>query len=107
MRNLLSVLALTSALVAPVAFAADQQPAQPPSGQYDRTTPQKDQQKEQADEKVASADFAALDKNKDGKITEDELPADSPVATHFAMLDTDKDGALSKSEFRKAHSMMR
>ena len=100
MRNLLTALALATALVVPAAFAADQQSA-PPTGQYDKTDPQKGQTDHS---KMASAEFASLDKNKDGKLTQDEL-ADSPLAAHFSMLDTDKDGSLSKAEFAKGHSM--
>jgi hypothetical protein len=103
MRNLLSAIALTTALVAPAAFAADQAPPpQEPSGQYDKGSPSKDQKPHS---KMAAADFASLDKNKDGKISRDEVPADSPLAAHFAMLDTDKDGSLSKAEFAKLQSM--
>ena len=102
MRNLLTALALAMALVASAAFAGDQQPAQPPAGQYDKTSPQKGQMDHS---KMATADFASLDKNKDGKLTQDEVPVDNPLAAHFAMLDTDKNGSLSKAEFAKHQSM--
>jgi hypothetical protein len=104
MRSLLSIIALTTAIVAPATFAADQAPPPPrePPGQYDKGSPSKDQMDHS---KMAAADFASLVKNKDGKITRDEVPADSPLARHFAMLDTEKDGSLSKAEFDKLHSM--
>ena len=102
MRNLISVVALATALVATTSFAGDQQPAQPPSGQYDKSGAQKGQMDHS---KMASVDFASLDKNKDGKLTQDEVPADNPLSAHFAMLDADKNGTLSKAEFGKAQSM--
>ena len=55
--------------------------------------------------KMAAEEFAALDKNKDGKVSKDEVPADDALAAHFSMLDTDKDGSLSKTEFAKHHQM--
>jgi len=51
------------------------------------------------------AEFVALDKNKDGKITKAELPTTHPLAPHFEMLDTNRDGALSPAEFAKRHAM--
>lgn len=50
-------------------------------------------------------EFVALDKNKDGKIAKDELPAKHPLAPHFGMLDTNRDGSLSPAEFAKHHGM--
>lgn len=55
--------------------------------------------------KMADAEFTKLDKNKDGKVSKDEIPVDSPMLKHFSMLDTDKDGSLSQAEFAKHHGM--
>jgi hypothetical protein len=105
MRKLLSVAALTATLVAPVVFGGEQAPpAQQPSGQYDKDAASKGQMDHS---KMAAAEFESLDKNKDGKITQGEVPADNPLTSHFAMLDTDKNGSLSKAEFGKHHSMMK
>lgn len=43
-------------------------------------------------------DFAALDKNKDGALSKEEM-AKHPMAAHFGMMDADKDGKLSKREY--------
>lgn len=114
MANLLYTSALAVALLSSVALARAQTPsppppsqydqaapAQQPPSQYDRGTPQEGKMKlSKADEE----EFVALDKNKDGKLTPDEIP-NNPLRGHFAMLDTDKDGSLSRAEFAKHHSM--
>ena len=43
------------------------------------------------------AQFQKLDKNKDGKLTKDEVPR---LSVFFDRLDKDRDGALSKEEAR-------
>lgn len=53
--------------------------------------------------KMATSEFAALDKNKDGKLSAAEVPAKSAIKPHFSVLDTNKDGALSKAEHAKHH----
>jgi uncharacterized protein involved in copper resistance len=50
-------------------------------------------------------DFVALDKNKDGKLSKAEFPANHPLAPHFGMLDTNHDGNLSAAEFARHHGM--
>lgn len=55
--------------------------------------------------KMAATEFAALDKNKDGKVSRSEVPASNPLTQHFGMLDGDKDGSLSTAEFAKHHGM--
>lgn len=50
-------------------------------------------------------DFVALDKNKDGKLSKAEFPANHPLAPHFGMLDSNRDGSLSPAEFAKRHGM--
>ena len=56
-------------------------------------------------QQMANDEFAALDKNKDGKLSAVEIPAKHPMAAHFGMLDTNEDGNLSKAEFAKQHGM--
>ncbi len=100
----LALIILAVALAAPAAFAHDpnehdpKKQAQP----HDMST----MSKGQADhDKMAANEFAALDKNKDGKLSKAEVPAKHAVAPHFAMLDTNKDGSLSRAEFAKHHEM--
>ena len=50
-------------------------------------------------------EFVALDKNKDGKLSKAEFPANHPLAPHFGMLDANRDGNLSPAEFVKSHGM--
>jgi Ca2+-binding EF-hand superfamily protein len=90
MRKRLSVLALALTFVAPVVFAQDA--PDPQNGQEDQS-------------KVAAKEFAALDKNHDGKLSRAEVSADKNLPRHFAMLDADKDGKLSEEEFAKHHQM--
>jgi len=95
---------LPLALIAGMALAHD-----PPktADQQDKTDHSKmDMSGKQTDHKKMAADeFAALDKNKDGKLTKAELPKDSPVRPHFEMLDADKNGSLSSAEFAGHHGM--
>ena len=46
--------------------------------------------------------FAALDANKDGKVTQAEAQKNTAVAQMFAQADKNKDGSLSKAEFEAA-----
>lgn len=55
--------------------------------------------------KMAANEFAALDKNNDGKVSRSEVPASNPLIQHFGMLDGNNDGSLSKSELAKQHGM--
>ena len=48
------------------------------------------------------ADFAALDRNRDGHISRVEALANAEVQKRFAAFDTDKDGLLSESEYALA-----
>lgn len=95
---------LPLALIAGMALAHD-----PPktADQQDKTDHSKmDMSGKKTDHKKMAADeLAALDKNKDGKLTKAELPKDSPVRPHFEMLDADKDGSLSSAEFAGYHGM--
>jgi len=46
--------------------------------------------------------FAALDANKDGKVTQAEAQKNAAVMQMFAQADKNKDGSLSKDEFQAA-----
>ena len=48
-------------------------------------------------------EFAALDRNHDGRVTAAELPAGHALVPRFAMLDTNKDGSLSQGEYSRRH----
>ena len=54
---------------------------------------------------MAGLDFAAVDADKDGKITVAEMTAHR--AARFAAADTDKDGKLSRAEFDAAKEKQR
>ena len=54
---------------------------------------------------MAGLDFAAVDADKDGKITVAEMTAHR--AARFAAADTDKDGKLSRAEFDAAKAAQR
>lgn len=43
--------------------------------------------------------FETLDKNKDGKLSQEEAKANSTVAAAFTLADKSGDNALSKAEF--------
>lgn len=102
MKTHLAILPLT--LIAGMALANDPPKA---ASQQDKVDHSKmDMSGKQADHKKMVADeFAALDKNKDGKLAKAELPKDSPIRPHFDMLDTDKDGSLSSAEYAGYHDM--
>jgi hypothetical protein len=46
-----------------------------------------------------TASFAELDRNNDGVLTPDELPADHALAGRFAQHDLDGDQAISRAEY--------
>lgn len=48
--------------------------------------------------------FDALDTNKDGRLSKDEL-AKHPMGAHASMVDANKDGALSREEFKALQQM--
>ena len=79
-----SALLLSLAVVTPVTAA------EPPA---------KDRAAHESHKQATGAqDFAALDKNKDGSLSKEEM-AKHPMAAHFGMMDADKNGKLSKSEY--------
>ena len=45
-------------------------------------------------------DFATLDANGDGSVSQDEAKADATLSSKFAELDTNKDGKISSSEYK-------
>jgi opacity protein-like surface antigen len=75
LKSLLATSAVAAILAAPAAFA-----------QTDSAAP-------------APVDFKTLDKNADGALTADEIPADHPLAKDFAKADANGDGKLSQAEF--------
>ncbi len=75
LKSLLATSAFAAILAAPVAMA-----------QADNAAP-------------AAATFQSLDKNADGELSADEIPADHPLAKNFAEADTDGDGKLTQAEF--------
>ncbi len=116
MKTFQSVVALSLifAVGAGLAIAREPQPkpaVQPEKMNHDQMKMDHGQMKKGHDSmpmdhsKMADAEFTRLDKNKDGKVSKDEIPADSPMLKHFSMLDTDKDGSLSQAEFTKHHGM--
>jgi hypothetical protein len=48
---------------------------------------------------AANANFAALDRNRDGYVSRIEAQADREVAKRFAYFDIDNDGRLSEAEY--------
>jgi hypothetical protein len=48
--------------------------------------------------------FSALDINKDGRVSRDEVKAHAELTTSFGTLDSDKDTYLSETEFGKWHA---
>jgi Ca2+-binding EF-hand superfamily protein len=55
----------------------------------------------QLDRTAKAMPFDELDKNKDGFITKDEVPATIELSTSFVNFDTNADGKLSKDEYAK------
>ena len=83
MNGTIKVAAVAALLISAAAFGAD------PSA--DKT-----------DGKTALPDFATLDANGDGSISQDEAREQSLVASRFGELDGDKNGKLSSDEYQKA-----
>ena len=87
MKGLIKTAALAALLASMGAFAQD-----PP---------------QQTDPNAAAGkggDFASLDANGDGSVSQDEAKADATLSAKFAELDTDKDGKISSSEYKKMAS---
>lgn len=64
-------------------------------------------QQQQTDPNAAAGmggDFATLDANGDGSVSQDEAKADATLSSKFAELDSNKDGKLSSSEYKKMDS---
>ena len=84
MNGLIKTAALAALLASMSAFAQDPQ--------------------QQTDPNAAAGqggDFATLDANGDGSVSQDEAKADATLSSKFAELDTNKDGKLSSSEYSK------
>jgi Ca2+-binding EF-hand superfamily protein len=109
MKGFQTMLALSIMVGAGIGLANADEPQSPPATQTEKM----DHHQMKADhhsmkmdhEMKPDAEFAKLDKNHDGKISKDEIPADSPMSEHFDMMDTDKDGSLSQEEFVAHHDM--
>lgn len=71
----------------------------------DRGTMRMDDSMKMDHSKMAGAEFARLDQNKDGKISKGEVSSKDPLSPHFNMLDTNRDGSLSQMEFAKKSGM--
>ena len=55
---------------------------------------------DQGDAMTGDATWDALDSNKDGYLTKDELKGSPALVTHFDKIDTDHDGKLSQAEWK-------
>ena len=71
----------------------------------DQSTPMTAQSNAQLDKGTMSLKFDELDKNKDGFITKDEVPATLELSTSFVNFDDNADGKLSKDEYAKYKPM--
>lgn len=112
MKQFTSLFAVALILTAGSVLAHDPPqtaPAKPAAatqeGQMDHSKMDMSDNKPVDHKKMATDEFAALDKNKDGKIAKAEVPAKHLLAAHFSMLDTNRDGTLSPAEFAKHHAM--
>ena len=91
---IVSSLCLATASFASFAYAAD-----------DHTAHGKKAEKSAKPSKVDEA-FTQFDKNKDGFVTLDEIPAGHALLDHFNMSDKNRDGKLNKKEFGIALKML-
>ncbi len=55
-------------------------------------------------EKAAGHSVEALDADKDGKLSKDEVKADTGLTGKFDTLDANKDGFLDKDELKAGHA---
>src|SRR5579884_1061535 len=92
MRRISQILLAAACLVA-LAFTAD---AQPPGGGKAKDAPAKDKAKDYSNSSIVTR-MMAFDKNKDGKLTKDEV-TDERLHRLFDMADTNKDGVVTKDE---------
>lgn len=116
MKPIVSLLALSLLTTTGTVFAADP-PATKPAptdhsqmqhGEMDHSKmdhSKMDHGKPADHQEMAADEFAALDKNKDGKLSKAEVPASSSLAAHFDMLDADRNGSLDQAESAKHHGM--
>ena len=104
---------LSAALFGAAAFAqepvkADPYKSEPIKGEpvrSDQTTPMTAQSNAQLDKSTKSLKFDELDKNRDGFITKDEVPATVELSTSFVNFDNNADGRLSQDEYAKYKPM--
>ena len=103
-RKPLIVLAVLAALGSAPAFAVDAPPADGPHGvaKLDKNGDGVIDRSEAAAAPRLAQNFDSLDKNKDGKLSGDELPRrgdrDGQGPDRMAKLDTNKDGRISREE---------
>jgi hypothetical protein len=83
----LFLLALGTVLIAPVALA---QRTEPPASPPPSTTP---------DMTPKTMSFGDMDVNADGKVSKDEAALDARLTSQFAKVDRDGDGQLSETEY--------
>ena len=92
-----ALLGLAAALASGSVLAADPAPAESKAMDHAHMA-----QMSHAPAAPAQA-FSDLDKDKDGKLSRNEVP--KTLAPHFGMLDTDSDGVLSSKEFSASQNM--
>jgi hypothetical protein len=80
-------------LLAGVAMAQAPSPASDPAAAPSATTPTQGTGR--------GADFATVDRNKDGRVSSSEASVNSDLNTEFSKLDANRDSYLSSDEFAK------
>lgn len=102
MKHLATASLLALCLLAGTALAAD--PSNPPSAANPTTGHAQQGHMDHAKMDGKTGEFAALDANKDGKLSKAEL-AKHKLGPHFGMLDADKNGTLRPTEFAAGKAM--
>jgi hypothetical protein len=102
MKYIATASLLALALFAATASAAS--PSNPPSAAKSTTGHPQQSHTDHGKMEGKTAEFAALDANKDGKLSKAEL-AKHKLGPHFGMLDADKNGVLSPTEFAAGKAM--
>jgi len=103
----------TAALLGAAAYAQEPVKADPYKSEpvkdepvrSDQARPLTAQSNAQLDKGTMSLKFDELDKNRDGFITKDEVPATLELSTSFVNFDDNADGKLSKDEYAKYKPM--
>ena len=103
----------TAALLGAAAYAQEPVKADPYKSEpvkdepvrSDQGSPMMAQSNAQLDKSTMSLKFDELDKNRDGFITKDEVPATLELSTSFVNFDDNADGKLSQDEYAKYKPM--